>query len=133
MRLFSKFSKENALTIFPQKFSNYKFHSNIEFNCIFYIFVFFLVFQARETLRKMRFNACGSAALPDSVLDAWMELSGHVSKSKRKRKRKREGDIVGNIGEGKLGEEKGDKVEGEGRKEEFCGSTLKNAYGRIAQ
>ena len=37
----------------------------------------------------MRFNACGSAALPDSVLDAWMELSGHVSKSKRRRRRKR--------------------------------------------
>ena len=50
----------------------------------------------------MRFNACGSAALPDSVLDAWMELSGHVSKrkrerkskSKRERKKGREGDRI---------------------------------------
>ena len=51
----------------------------------------------------MRFNACGSAALPDSVLDAWMELSGHVSKRKRRRKRKREGDSdrVGNMKEGR--------------------------------
>ena len=39
--------------------------------------------QARVTLSKMRLNACGSAALPDTVLDAWMELSGHVSECGR--------------------------------------------------
>ena len=72
----------------------------------------------------MRFNACGSAALPDSVLDAWMELSGHVSKNKSKRKRKRErererekererdGDRVGHMKEERLGEAKRE----EGRK-----------------
>ena len=42
--------------------------------------MFSVFFKAKMTLRKTRLNACGSAALPDTVLDAWMELSGHVSK-----------------------------------------------------
>ena len=38
----------------------------------------FCIVQATDALRSMRLNVSGSAALPDTVMAAWKDLSGQV-------------------------------------------------------
>ena len=38
-----------------------------------------ILLDAQHTLKKCRFHACGSAALPDTIMDDWRTLTGTTS------------------------------------------------------